>query len=176
MDMNRLRTNWIWLPNWIPEDDSDARIVYFRKEMMVDDALPAKKEIKITADSRYKLYINGKFVQEGPQKPLDQKEWFVDTANAAPYLVPGANVVTVEVLRFAASQNDSLYRTNTPACTLRTARLITLPLPGKNGWKCTINREIAIVGEAGRPAPIHAQENVYATEFFAGWKLPGCST
>ena len=41
--MNRLRTNWIWLPNWIPEDDSDARIVYFRKEMMVDDALPAKK-------------------------------------------------------------------------------------------------------------------------------------
>ena len=71
--------------------------------MMVDDALPAKKEIKITADSRYKLYINGKFVQEGPQKPLDQKEWFVDTANAAPYLVPGANVVAVEVLRFAAS-------------------------------------------------------------------------
>lgn len=114
MDMNRLRTNWIWLPNWIPEDDSDACIVYFRKEMMVDDALPAKKEIKITADSRYKLYINGKFVQEGPQKPLDQKEWFVDTANAAPYLVPGANVVAVEVLRFAASQNDSLYRTNTP--------------------------------------------------------------
>lgn len=42
--MNRLRTNWIWLPNWIPEDDSDARIVYFRKEMMVDDALPAKKK------------------------------------------------------------------------------------------------------------------------------------
>ena len=114
MDMNRLRTNWIWLPNWIPEDDSDARIVYFRKEMMVDDALPAKKAIKITADSRYKLYINGKFVQEGPQKPLDQKEWFVDTANAAPYLVPGANVVAIEVLRFAASQNDSLYRTNTP--------------------------------------------------------------
>ena len=73
----------------MPEDDSDARIVYFRKEMMVDDALPAKKEIKITADSRYKLYINEKFVQEGLQKPLDQKEWFVDTANAAPYLVPG---------------------------------------------------------------------------------------
>lgn len=176
MDMNRLRTNWIWLPNWISEDDSDARIVYFRKEMMVDDALPAKKEIKITADSRYKLYINGKFVQEGPQKPLDQKEWFVDTANAAPYLVPGANVVTVEVLRFAASQNDSLYRTNTPCLYIEDCTADNPSFAGKNGWKCTINREIAIVGEAGRPAPIHAQENVYATEFFAGWKLPGCST
>lgn len=28
MDMNRLRTNWIWLPTWTPEDDSDARIVF----------------------------------------------------------------------------------------------------------------------------------------------------
>jgi len=174
--MNRLRTNWIWLPNWIPEDDSDARIVYFRKKMMVDDALPAKKEIKITADSRYKLYINGKFVQEGPQKPLDQKEWFVDTANAAPYLVPGANVVAVEMLRFAASQNDSLYRTNTPCLYIEDCTADNPSFSGKNGWKCTINREIDIVGEAGRPAPIHAQENVHATEFFAGWKLPGCST
>lgn len=87
--MNRLRTNWIWLPNWIPEDDSDARIVYFRKEMMVDDALPAKKEIKITADSRYKLYINEKFVQEGLQKPLDQKEWFVDMPMLRPTLCRG---------------------------------------------------------------------------------------
>lgn len=173
MDMNRLRTNWIWLPNWTPEDDSDARIVYFRKEMMVDGVLPAKKEIRITADSRYKLYINGKFVQEGPQKPLDQKEWFVDTADAAPYLVPGANVVAVEVLRFAASQNDSLYRTNTPCLYIEDCTAEPPSFAGKNGWKCTINREIAIVGEAGRPAPIHAQENVHATGFFAGWKLPG---
>ena len=134
--MNRLRTNWIWLPNWIPEDDSDACIVYFRKEMMVDDALPAKKEIKITADSRYKLYINGKFVQEGPQKPLDQKEWFVDTANAAPYLVPGANVVAGGGggLRCCALRQTRMIPCTAPippACTLRTARLITLPLPGK---------------------------------------------
>lgn len=84
--------------------------------------------------------------------------------------------MTVEVLRFAASQNNSLYPTNTPCLYIEDCTLITLPLPGKNGWKFTINREIAIVGEAGRPAPIHAQENVYATEFFAGWKLPGCST
>lgn len=114
MDMSRLQTNWIWLPNWTPEDDSDARLVYFRKEITIVDALPSEKKIRITADSRYKLYINGQFVQEGPQKPLDTKEWFVDTADAAPYLVQGVNVAVVEVLRFAANQNDSLYRSNTP--------------------------------------------------------------
>ena len=135
---------------------------------MVDDALPAKKEIKITADSRYKLYINGKFVQEGPQKPLDQKEWFVDTANAAPYLVPGANVVAVEVLRFAASQNDSLYRTNTPCLYIEDCTADNPSFAGK--------KRLEMHHKPGGPAPIHAQENVYATEFFAGWKLPGCST
>ena len=130
--MNRLRTNWIWLPNWIPEDDSDACIVYFRKEMMVDDALPAKKEIKITADSRYKLYINGKFVQEGPQKPLDQKEWFVDTANAVrPTLCRGQTLWRLRCCALRQARMIPCIAPIPPACTLRTARLITLPLPGK---------------------------------------------
>lgn len=84
--------------------------------------------------------------------------------------------MTVEVLRFAASQNNSLYPTNTPCLYIEDCTADNPSFAGKNGWKFTINREIAIVGEAGRPAPIHAQENVYATEFFAGWKLPGCST
>lgn len=176
MDMSRLQTNWIWLPSWTPEDDSDARLVYFRKEITIEDALPSQKKIKITADSRYKLYINGQFVQEGPQKPLDTKEWFVDTADVAPYLVQGVNVAAVEVLRFAASQNDSLYRSNTPCLYVEDCTQDAPALAGKTGWKCTVNREISIVGEAGRPAPIHAQENVSATNTFAGWKAPGYDT
>ena len=78
-----------WLPNWIPEDDSDARIVYFRKEMMVDDALPAKKEIKITADSRYKLYINEKFVQEGYRSPWIRKNGLLILPMLRPTLCRG---------------------------------------------------------------------------------------
>lgn len=176
MDMNRLRTNWIWLPNWIPEDDSDARIVYFRKEMMVDDALPAKKAIKITADSRYKLYINEKFVQEGYRSPWIRKNGLLILPMLRPTLCRGQTLWRLRCCALRQTRMIPCTAPIPPACTLRTARLITLPLPGKSGWKCTINREIAIVGEAGRPAPIHAQENVYATEFFAGWKLPGCST
>lgn len=64
MDMSRLMTNWIWLPSFSPEDDSDARIVYFRKEITVAEKTESKR-IRISADSRYKLYVNGCFVQEG---------------------------------------------------------------------------------------------------------------
>lgn len=56
--------------------------------------------IKITADSRYKLYVNGEFVGEGPQKALDVREWYVDSVEIGPYLHPGMNAAAVEVLRF----------------------------------------------------------------------------
>ena len=48
MDLNRLTTNWIWLPEWTPEDYGDARIVYFRKELTVSK-LPDSKRIRISA-------------------------------------------------------------------------------------------------------------------------------
>ncbi len=50
-----------------------------------------------------------------------------------PYLVPGANVVAVEVLRFAASQNDSLYRTNTPCLYIEDCTADNPSFAGENG-------------------------------------------
>ena len=96
--MDRFLTDWIWTPEWTAEDDREPRIVYFRKSFQIQD-LPASRRIRITADSRYKLYINGRFVQKGPQKALDLREWFVDTAELAPFLQQGLNVIAVEVLR-----------------------------------------------------------------------------
>lgn len=56
---------------------------------MVDDALPAKKEIKITADSRYKLYINEKFVQEGHRSPWIRKNGLLILPMLRPTLCRG---------------------------------------------------------------------------------------
>ena len=113
------KTNWIWTPDWTDHDKSQARIVYFRKTVEIsDDAAKAPFRIRISADSRYKLYVNGAFVQDGPQKALDLKEWFVDEADLANYLHPGKNTVAVEVLRYpepnlafgAPVSNDSLLK------------------------------------------------------------------
>ena len=174
MDVSMLMTNWIWIPEWTPQDDADARIVYFRKEIELTEK-PENKRIRISADSRYKLYVNGTFVQEGPQKALSLKEWFVDEAELAPFLHAGRNAVAVEVLRYPApsfssanaKSNDSLLRTEIPNLFVED---LTggASLSGKSGWKCRINREINIVGEDERPAPIHAQERVSATDLFAG--------
>ena len=174
MDMSMLLTNWIWLPEWTPEDDSDARIVYFRKELQISE-LPQSKRIRISADSRYKLFMNGSFVQEGPQKALDTKDWYVDEAELAPFLHIGVNTVAVVVLRYPAcgNVNDSLLRTETPHLFVDDANAPELCLAAKSGWKCRRNREIRILSEQTRPAPIHAQEAVTASADFAGWKESG---
>ena len=78
-------TNWVWTPDWQAEDDRRAEIVYFRREMELEAGkVPASLRIRISADSHYKLYVNGTFVQDGPQKALDLKEWFADEAELAP--------------------------------------------------------------------------------------------
>ena len=175
MDMSRFMTNWIWTPEWTAEDTQEPRIVYFRRVLTLD-TIPDTLSIRITADSRYKLYVNGVFVQKGPQKALDLKEWYVDTTDLAPCLTTGENVIAVEVLRYPAyngstsypNSNDSLLHTEVPHLYVEGGEL-----SGKNGWKCRINREIRILGENERPAPIHAQEEVAATGAFTGWKMPG---
>ena len=180
-DKERLFTNWIWTPDWSMEDDHEARIVYFRKEIHVDaHKKPERKEIRITADSRYKLYVNGSFLREGPQKALDTREWFVDTADIAPYLVSGVNTVAVEVLRFPAlvleggqfNANASLYRTEHPHLYVEDAATDAMGLAGRSGWKCYVNRSIRIFGK-GDGASIQAQEDASGREELAGWKKAG---
>lgn len=179
-----MRTNWIWTPEWKITDDEKPQIVYFRKEFVVADGkVPETKKIRITADSRYKLYLNGSFVQEGPQKAMSLREWFVDEAEVAPYLREGQNVAAVEVLRYPAPNfsssaprtNDSLYRTEIANLYVEDVAQAEeeVKLAGKSGWKCRINREVQIVGEDARPAPIHIQEIVHADAEYAGWMEAG---
>ncbi len=178
MEMDLFLTNWIWTPDWTAEDMLDTRIVYFRKSFSLEE-LPASRQIRITADSRYKLYVNGRFVQKGPQKALDLKEWFVDTAELASFLQVGQNVIAAEVLRYPASNhsaaspntNDSLLRTEIPHLYVEDCKPGSVPaLEGKHGWKCRVNRGIRVISEDANPAPIHAQEDVSASADYAGWK------
>lgn len=187
-ETDRFFTDWIWTTDWTAEDNDRARVVYFRKETEIGEGrVPASHEIRITADSRYKLYVNGSFVREGPQKALDRREWFVDTAEIGPFLREGSNTVAVEVLRFPATSlsafevksNDSLYRTEIPHLYVEDFGNGTAGEPGekpvlrgKSGWKCFVNRQIRIFGEGGG-AGIQAQEEAESLPELDGWKQSG---
>lgn len=159
-----LLTDWIWTPKWTVEDDASARIVLFRRELDKGELLE-HLPLRISADSRYKLYVNGNFIQEGPQKG-DRTDWYLDRADLAPFLTTGKNALAVEVLRYPEAmprRNHSLYRSTYPCLYVEGL--------AKDGWRCWIASHIRFRKEPFIPAPIHAAEDASGAAQLSGWKL-----
>lgn len=168
MDKNLMVSNWIWIKDWAQADKTKPYVVYFRKEFT------QAEKLRISANCRYKLYINGTFVQEGPQKGTIEAA-FVDQAAVAEYLNKGKNVAAVEVIYYpedSARRNDSLYYSQNPCLYLEDISQ-TDQLTGKEGWKYYVADHVKITGEPFDPAPIHGSEIVQGCEKLKGWKETG---
>ncbi len=74
-----------------PAELYNKHILYLKKE-----ELPAFRtaSLKISADDHYKLYINGKFVTEGPA-PSYPENYFYNEIDVAEYLTEGENTFAV---------------------------------------------------------------------------------
>lgn len=173
MPRPRTLSDWIWTPDWTSDDKDSVRIVYFRKEIEIE-SVPSSYMLKITAADRYKLYVNGSFVQAGPQKGT-KEYWYLDPGEIAPFLMPGKNAIAVEVLRYPESsqnRNDSISRTECPGLYVFDETEERL-CQGREGWKCRKAEHIHLATEGFHPAPIHAAERANGDVAFAGWKNVG---
>lgn len=83
---------WITVPNLVPKTQV---VLHFRKDLTLA-AIPPSFRIKVSADNRFILYVNGQRVAEGPSRG-DLKHWRFETIDLRPYLKPGHNVVAAEV-------------------------------------------------------------------------------
>jgi alpha-L-rhamnosidase len=86
---------WIWYPSGrcLPNT-----IVLFRREFTLD-AKPIRTAGWISAESRYKLEVNGRRVQWGPA-PADPRWPEADPVDLTEYLQPGRNVIGATVLYY----------------------------------------------------------------------------
>ena len=80
----------------------------FRKRFQIDDHVK-KADIKIFADSRYILYVNGKRIGRGPCRS-DPRWQYYDTYDIAEHLVKGENVLSAEVLYYGYGTGHSICR------------------------------------------------------------------
>jgi alpha-L-rhamnosidase len=125
-----------WNSQWIaaPGDNGISYgVFYFRKN--IDLAVkPASFIIHISADNRYKLYVNGTMVSLGPTRG-DTYYWNYETVDLAPYLSVGKNIIAAVVW------NEAQYRPEAQI-SVRTAFIIQGHsaseeiLNTNNTWKC----------------------------------------
>lgn len=164
--MRKQGSNWMWIFNKDTDADSKPRLALFRGRLLLAEK-PDNAPIQITADSRYKLYVNGEFVETGPARG-NEKTWYVDAVDISPWLHQGENVVAVEVLRYPAAHGAGCFgvvRTETPGLHIRTELSVE--------WKCRLHHGFEIVPENPWFSPLMIYERVTADGTLAGWREPG---
>jgi hypothetical protein len=111
MDIFSHETKWIWLDYISPwatsKDFHRTRVVgilpseknrfgLFRKTFDIDARPPEHAIMKISADSRYKLYINEHYVGRGIYR-CNKHNWYYDEYDVGRYLQQGKNVICIIV-------------------------------------------------------------------------------
>jgi alpha-L-rhamnosidase len=142
--------NAIWI-NAGGETGRDYGVFYFRKQ--VDLATkPATFFVNVSADNRYKLYVNGTLVSLGPARG-DTYFWNYEHVDLAPYLVAGKNLIAATVWNEAEVRPEAQISLRT-AFILQGATPAEEALNTNNSWK-------AIRDKAYRPLGVSLGYGAY---------------
>lgn len=87
-----------WHAQWItvPGASNDGYGVYLFRKTIDISTKPNKFIIHVSADNRYKLFINKKLVSMGPARG-DIAHWNYETIDIAAYLNAGKNIIAAQV-------------------------------------------------------------------------------
>lgn len=100
-DVNPEILNRFWTASWIAPPHAPLReygVYHFRKSFDLGRK-PDSFVIHVSADNRYRLFVNGAPVSIGPARG-DLMHWRFETVDIAPQLVPGRNVLAAVVWNF----------------------------------------------------------------------------
>lgn len=86
------KASWITSPG-IPQ--RDYAVIHLRKSITLS-AKPNRFRIHVSADNRYRLFVNGHEVCRGPARG-DLAHWYFETIDIAPWLQPGQNTLAATV-------------------------------------------------------------------------------
>lgn len=92
-----------WPASWIKASDGSVNgygVYHFRKVFDLTSK-PSKFVVHVSADNRYKLYVNEELVSLGPAR-ADIYNWPFETVDIAPYLKKGKNVLAAVVWNYGA--------------------------------------------------------------------------
>jgi len=87
-----------WKASWITHPTAPLRdpvVLHFRRTLMLA-SVPTSYVVRVSADNRFILYVNGKRVGDGPARG-DLNHWRYERFELAPLLQAGQNLITATV-------------------------------------------------------------------------------
>lgn len=130
-----------WMSSWIAHPTAsqlEYGVFLFRRTFKLT-TVPDSFVLYLSADNRYKLYVNGQYISNGPARG-DQLNWQYETINIGRFLKPGDNVIAAEVVNFGNARPLAQH-------TFQTAFLMQVKdtghkalNTGQPGWKVLQNR------------------------------------
>ena len=161
---------WIAPPGMHP----DSFGVFHARRTLELAARPARFIVHLSADNRYRLYVNGTQVSSGPQRS-DAMHWRYETVDLAPALRAGRNVIAAVVWNWGPHHPVAQH-------SLRTGFLLQAESPSEGvantgaGWK--LLRDSAYADVAVTNADVRAYyaaapgESVDGARYPWGWERP----
>lgn len=165
--------SWIAAPG-VPGDEYG--VFHFRRTISITQP-PERFIVHVSADNRYRLFVNGRQVFNGPQRS-DPLHWRYDTIDLAPYLQSGSNVLAALVWNWGSYRPAAQH-------TVRTGFLVQ----GDGQQEAIVNTNASwkvLHNQAYSPIPISVQqvlgyyaappgEIVEAGNYPWGWEQPDYS-
>lgn len=131
----------LWRARWISypgEAASDYGVFHFRKSFDLSSK-PSRFVVHVSADNRYKLFVNGKLVSLGPSRG-DIYNWNFETVDIAPYLNSGNNVLASVVWNYAEHKPVAQISSNHADFILQGDSELESVVNTDNSWSCFHNK------------------------------------
>lgn len=164
-----------WSAYWIsvPGEPLDDFGVYHMRKTFELESVPERYIVHATADNRYKLYVNGRFVSLGPARG-DIYNWSYETIDLAPYLKPGRNVLAAVVWNFADWKPEAQVTFHRTGFLLQGNTAAEAAVNTNNSWLCCKNESYAPHTKSIRGVFYAAGpcERFDASKYPWGWEQP----
>lgn len=162
------REGWIWYDHYGFDDVNVFMLA--RKEFYLDNSPKNPVEINITADTRYKLYINGEYVCYGPARGY-LESYPVDTIDISKFLCKGKNVIAAIVHQYGHGTFISIYGGAAGLIIEGKVGKVDIGTHQNNGWLIKKSRGHK-QNMIRRTVQLGYQENLDARENEIDWMMP----
>jgi len=165
-----------WTAKWIAHPDAPpqgAGVFHFRKRFVLA-ATPRAFVVRVSADNRYRLFVNGTSVSVGPARG-DILHWRYETVDIAPYLHAGSNVLAALVWNWGELRPGAQISRRT-GFLVQSAGPAETAVDSGPSWKAYWDRAYGFAPGQGEVQGYYAAapgERVDARLYPWGWEQPG---